>query len=49
MAESGVPAEMAEACLAHVPNSRVVQTHQPSDLLERRAEVLRAWGDYLTQ
>ena len=26
MAESGVPAEVAEACLAHVPSSQVVQT-----------------------
>ena len=48
MAETGVPAEVAEACLAHVPNSRVVQAYQRSDLLERRAEVLRAWGNYLT-
>jgi hypothetical protein len=47
MAESGVPAEVAEACLAHVPKSRAVQAYQRSDLLERRAEVLRAWGDYL--
>ena len=49
MAESGVPAEVAEACLAHVPRSRVVQAYQRSDLLERRAEVMQAWGDYVTQ
>ena len=49
MAESGVPAEVAEACLAHVPRSRVVQAYQRSDLLERRAEVLHAWCDYVTQ
>ena len=49
MAESGVPAEVAEACLAHVPRSRVVQAYQRSDLLERRAEVLQAWCDYVTQ
>ena len=49
MAETGVPAEVAEACLAHVPRSRVVQAYQRSDLLERRAEVLQAWGDYVTQ
>ncbi len=49
MAETGVPAEVAEACLAHVPRSRVVQAYQRSDLLERRAEVLQAWGDYATQ
>ena len=49
MAESGVPAEVAEACLAHLPRSRVVQAYQRSDLLERRAEVLQAWCDYVTQ
>ncbi len=48
MAETGVPAEVAEACLAHVPKSRVVQAYQRSDLLERRAEVLQAWRDYVT-
>ena len=48
MAESGVPAEVAEACLAHVPKSKVVQAYQRSDLLERRAEVLQAWADYVT-
>ena len=46
MAESGIPAEVAEACLAHVPKSRVVQAYQRSDLLERRAEVLQAWSEY---
>ena len=48
MAESGVPAEVAEACLAHVPRSRVVQAYQRSDLLERRAEVLQAWCEYIS-
>ena len=48
MAETGVPAEVAEACLAHVPQSRVVQAYQRSDLLERRAEVMQAWCDYVT-
>ncbi|MCY4398772.1 MAG: site-specific integrase, partial [Gemmatimonadetes bacterium] len=47
MAETGVPAEVAEACLAHVPKSRVVQAYQRSDLLERRAEVMQAWSEYL--
>ena len=49
MAETGVPEEVAEACLAHVPRSRVVQAYQRSDLLERRAEVMQAWSDYVTQ
>ena len=47
MAESGVPAEVAETCLAHVPRSQVVQAYQRSDLLERRAEVLQVWSDYI--
>ena len=47
MAESGVPAEVAEACLAHVPRSKVVQAYQRSDLLERRAEVMQAWSNHL--
>ena len=49
MAESGVPSEVAEACLAHIPRSRVVQAYQRSDLLERRAEVMQAWSIYVTQ
>ena len=49
MAETGVPAEVAETCLAHVPRSQVVQAYQRSDLLERRAEVLQAWSNYVTQ
>ena len=47
MADSGVPAEVAEACLAHVPKSRVVQAYQRSDLLERRAEVMQEWSEYV--
>ena len=42
---AGVPAEVAEACLAHVPRRQVVQAHQRSNLLERRAEVTQAWCD----
>ena len=47
MAESGIPAEVAEACLAHVPKSQVVQAYQRSDLLARRAEVMQGWNDYI--
>ena len=47
MAESGVPAEVAEACLAHVPRSQVVQAYQRSDLLKRRAGVMQAWSGYV--
>lgn len=48
MAESGVPAEVAEACLAHVPRSQVVQAYQRSNLLARRARVLQDWSDYVS-
>ena len=47
MAETGVPAEVAEACLAHVPKSQVVQAYQRSDLLARRAEVMQGWSHYI--
>ena len=49
MAESGIPAEVAEACLAHVPRSQVVPACQRSDLLTRCAEVMQAWSSYVTQ
>ena len=31
-----------------MPESRVVQAYQRSDLLGRRAEVLQAWSEYIT-
>ena len=49
MAESGVPAEVAGTCLAHLPKSRVVQAYQRSDLLERHADVLQVWSHYVTK
>ena len=49
MAEARVPAEVAEACLAHVPRSKVVQAYQRSDLLERRAEVMQAWSIHVSR
>ena len=47
MAETGGPAEVAEACLAHVPRSQVVQAYQRSDLLRRRTRILQDWSDYV--
>ena len=49
MAETGVPAEVAKECLAHVPRSQVVQAYQRSNRLERRSEVLQRWSDYVTK
>ena len=49
MPEAGIPAEVAEACLAHVPRSQVVPAYQRSDLLTRWAEVMQAWSSYVMQ
>ena len=44
--ETGVPREVAEACLAHVVGG-VEGAYARSDLLERRREVMEDWGRYL--
>ena len=44
--ETGVPREVAEACLAHVVRG-VEGAYARSDLLERRRPVMDAWADYL--
>ena len=46
---SGVPAGVADAGLPHVPRSQLVNSDQRSVLLERRAEVFRAWSLYVGQ
>ena len=45
--ETGVPREVAEACLAHVVGG-VEGAYARSDLLERRRDVMEAWSRYLT-
>ena len=49
MAEAGVPAEVAEASLAHIPRNKMIQACQRSNLLERRVAVLQSWSDYVFQ
>jgi len=44
--ETGVPREVAEACLAHVIRNQAEAAHARSDLLERRREVMEAWAEY---
>ena len=44
-ADSGAPREIAEAALAHTVKG-VEGAYQRSDLLERRAELMAAWGAY---
>ena len=48
MAESGVPAEVAEASSPTSRKARSFRRISDPDLLERRAEVLQAWSDYIT-
>ena len=47
MADEGVPREVAEACLGHVvANQAEAAYRHGTDLLERRREVMQAWGEY---
>ena len=46
--ETGVAREVAEACLAHVVKNSVEAAYARSDLLERRREVMQAWGRYVS-
>ena len=44
--ERGVAREVAEGCLAHKVGSSVEQAYARSDLLERRREVMQAYGAF---
>jgi integrase len=46
-ADTGKPAEVAEAALAHAPPGRVIQAYQRSDLLEQRRSLMDAWARFL--
>ena len=46
--ERGVAREVAEGCLAHKVGSSVEKAYARSDLLERRREVMQAWGAFCT-
>ena len=45
--ETGVAREVAEAALAHKVRSQAEAAYARSDLLDRRREVMEAWGAYL--
>jgi integrase len=47
-ADTGKPADLAEAALAHAPINRVIAAYQRSDLLEARRQLMQAWADHLT-
>lgn len=47
--ETGVPREVAEACLAHAIRNHAEAAYARSDLLERRREVMEAWAEYCVE
>jgi integrase len=44
----GVPYELAEECLAHVPGDKTVRAYDRDDALELRAEWMKRWGQHCT-
>ncbi|RYH04435.1 site-specific integrase [Salipiger sp. IMCC34102] len=44
---TGYPADMAEIALAHRVGSSVEQAYRRGDMLEKRREMMQAWGDFL--
>ena len=47
--ETGVPREVAEACLAHTIRNQAEAAYARSDLLERRREVMESWAEYCVE
>lgn len=45
--ETGAARELAEACLSHRIGNAAEQAYARSDLLERRRELMEAWGRYV--
>ncbi|TDL86798.1 tyrosine-type recombinase/integrase [Meridianimarinicoccus aquatilis] len=46
-AERGYPRDMAEIALAHFIGSEVERAYQRSDMLDRRRDMMAAWGAFL--
>ncbi len=47
--DEGIDREVAEQALAHAVGSQVEQCYARSDVLERRREVMEAWGAFLVR
>jgi len=47
--ETGVPREVAQACLAHAIRNQAEAAYARSDLLDRRREVMEAWAEYCVE
>ncbi|TNC66588.1 tyrosine-type recombinase/integrase [Rubellimicrobium roseum] len=43
------PHEVAEACLGHVTDSKVVRAYRRTDFLEQRRAVMEAWAGFVAQ
>jgi integrase len=48
-AETGQPADIAEAALAHVVGDKTVAAYQRGDLLERRQRLMDQWGSFCSR
>lgn len=48
-AETGQPADVAEAALAHTLGSKVQAAYQRGDLLERRRKLMGTWAEFCAQ
>lgn len=46
-AERGYPRDMAEIALAHFIGSEVERAYQRSDMLDRRRDMMAAWGAFM--
>ena len=46
-ANTGVPRDIAERCLAHVQKDKVEAAYQRSDMLEPRRRIMERWATYL--
>ena len=47
--DEGIDRELAEQALAHAVGNQVEQCYARSDVLERRREVMEAWGAFLVE
>ena len=45
--DEGIDRELAEEALAHAVGSQIEPCYARSDVLERRREVMEAWGAFL--
>ena len=47
-ADTGVPHEIAEQCLAHVNGNRTERAYIRTDALEQRCEIMERWAQYVS-